>query len=525
MEELMLQSVGALQELIEINKTLVTKFLQRTTISLQYLERRVNELTGSVAYLNTSVFEETKKAREDVVRLAEVEERLVFARIEEQRNRSTEGRKLADHSHTLALVLEQEKDQNENERLDKAHKLNIRVVYEKEKARRETELEIERIRNLTRVQAAKEAEVIAAEARIRQERLNEDIRLRMLEAQGKMDQKRWTAAIMTVSKVAGDAFYGFLGNAASVRTAVLIVVAIIAGIYFSREGSKLAIEKVREWLHKKPSLVRETSYLSMWAVAMKRTRSYFAGTVPLMDGIILNEALDFRLRSLASSLANTKKHGAPLRHILFHGPPGTGKTMVARHIAERSGLDYAIMSGGDVAPLKQEAVTEIHKLMKWSNNSSRGLMLFIDEAEAFVGTRSRAVSSEHLRNALNALLFHTAVANTSDMAWAEVANTNSVAATESKSWRDVLYDVVHRCFGKRTDIKTSGIYVETIKELAGRLEGFSGREIAKFMISVQALAYAQQDATITASVLTLLTDAKLQEHELKEKARENSDQY
>ena len=88
-----------------------------------------------------------------------------------------------------------------------------------------------------------------------------------------------------------------------------------------------------------------------------------------------------------------------------------------------------------------------------------------------------------------------------------------------------MYDVVHRCFGKRTDIKTGGIYVETIKELAGRLEGFSGREIAKFMISVQALAYAQQDATITASVLTLLTDAKLQEHELKEKARENSDQY
>ena len=41
--------------------------------------------------------------------------------------------------------------------------------------------------------------------------------------------------------------------------------------------------------------------------------------------------------------------------------------MVARRIAERSGLDYAIMSGGDVAPLKHEAVTEIHKLMKWNN--------------------------------------------------------------------------------------------------------------------------------------------------------------
>ena len=83
--------------------------------------------------------------------------------------------------------------------------------------------------------------------------------------------------------------------------------------------------------------------------------------------------------------------------------------MVARRIAQNSGLDYAIMSGGDVAPLKAEAVTEIHNLIKWAKRSSRGLMLFIDEAEAFVGTRARSNQSEHLRNALNAILFHTGV--------------------------------------------------------------------------------------------------------------------
>ena len=64
---------------------------------------------------------------------AEVEERLVFARIEEQRNRSVEGRNLAEHTHQLALVLEKERDQNENDRLDKEHRLQIRVVYEKKR--------------------------------------------------------------------------------------------------------------------------------------------------------------------------------------------------------------------------------------------------------------------------------------------------------------------------------------------------------------------------------------------------------
>ena len=37
-----------------------------------------------------------------------------------------------------------------------------------------------------------------------------------------------------------------------------------------------------------------------------------------------------------------------MRHMLFYGPPGTGKSMVAKRLAVSSGLDWAIMSGGDV---------------------------------------------------------------------------------------------------------------------------------------------------------------------------------
>ena len=35
--------------------------------------------------------------------------------------------------------------------------------------------------------------------------------------------------------------------------------------------------------------------------------------------------------------ANTKRHGAPFRHMLFYGPPGTGKTLVAKRLARTSG--------------------------------------------------------------------------------------------------------------------------------------------------------------------------------------------
>ena len=49
------------------------------------------------------------------------------------------------------------------------------------------------------------------------------------------------------------------------------------------------------------------------------------------------------------------------RNILMHGPPGTGKTLFAKKLAQHSGLDYAIMTGGDVAPMGRDGVTAMHK--------------------------------------------------------------------------------------------------------------------------------------------------------------------
>merc|ERR1719310_1587877 len=81
--------------------------------------------------------------------------------------------------------------------------------------------------------------------------------------------------------------------------------------------------------------------------------------------------------------------------------------MVAQRFAEYSGLEYAIMSGGDVAPLEEQAVTELHKLFKWVHRSRRGVLLFIDEADAFLASRKRGNMSEPLRNALTTMLYHT----------------------------------------------------------------------------------------------------------------------
>merc|ERR1719453_1708806 len=120
------------------------------------------------------------------------------------------------------------------------------------------------------------------------------------------------------------------------------------------------------------------------------------------NDVVLHPNLEQQIMRLAKATQQAKRRKMPLQHVMFYGPPGTGKTMVAQRFAEYSGLEYAIMSGGDVAPLEEQAVTELHKLFKWVHRSRRGVLLFIDEADAFLSSRKRHMS-EPLRNALTTM--------------------------------------------------------------------------------------------------------------------------
>src|SRR3546814_11726281 len=122
--------------------------------------------------------------------------------------------------------------------------------------------------------------------------------------------------------------------------------------------------------------------------------------------VILTERDKQRGIELALATSNARLNGAPYRHAMLHGPPGTGKTMVAKRLAQSSCMDYAIISGGDVAPLGKAAVTEIHNLLQWAKRSRKGMLLFIDESEALLSSRSRLHTIEHIKHTQNLLLLN-----------------------------------------------------------------------------------------------------------------------
>lgn len=250
---------------------------------------------------------------------------------------------------------------------------------------------------------------------------------------------------------------------------------------------------------------------------------------------------------MASATANTKAHQAPFRNMLFYGPPGTGKTMAARELARKSGLDYALMTGGDVAPLGSQAVTKIHQLFDWSKKSKKGLLLFIDEADAFLCERNKTYMSEAQRSALNALLFRTGD-QSKDIVLALATNRpgdlDSAVADridevlefplpgEDERFKLIkLYldkyiaqagarkpGLFSNLFQKQQQkIEVKGVNDDILKEAAAKTDGFSGREIAKLMAGVQAAVYGSEDCVLDPNLFREVVDYKVAEHQQRRK--------
>src|SRR3982751_2054364 len=74
---------------------------------------------------------------------------------------------------------------------------------------------------------------------------------------------------------------------------------------------------------------------------------------------------------LAIALTASRKRGEPLPHILFHGPPGLGKTTFATVLHNELGVELNMTSG--------PALDKKMDVMPYLTNAAEGSILFIDE--------------------------------------------------------------------------------------------------------------------------------------------------
>ena len=189
-------------------------------------------------------------------------------------------------------------------------------------------------------------------------------------------------------------------------------------------------------------------------------------------------------------------------------------------------MHYAIMTGGDISPLGKDGVTEIHKLFDWAQTTPRGLIIFVDEADAFLRKRSVEKLSEDLRNALNAFLYRTGEASYQVMIvyasnqpeqfdWAVIDRIDEVVFFDLPKYEERLhmlkhymnYYIRHPLTKSANPIKLEGIDDTLLESIAKQTEGFSGREMSKLVISFQAMAYGDVPAVLTPALIARVMEA------------------
>ncbi|XP_011136606.1 ATPase family AAA domain-containing protein 3A homolog isoform X1 [Harpegnathos saltator] len=379
------------------------------------------------------------------------------------------------------------------------------------KATIEHEMELRHKNEMRKLEAE-----LRAKAKI--DRENHDLNLEQIRL--KASEKRITVleSIKTAGSVLGSGAKALLSDWDKITAAAAGLSLLAFGVYTAKGATGVATRYIESRLGK-PSLVRETSRFALLDVArhpIQAAKKLKPKQTDALSGVILAPKLEERLRDIAIATKNTKRNRGMYRNILMHGPPGTGKTMFAKKLAEHSGMDYAIVTGGDMAPLGRDGVTAIHKMFDWALTSRKGLMLFIDEADAFLRKRSSERISEDLRATLNAFLYRTGeqsnkfmlvlASNTPEQFdWAvndrldEMVEFILPGREERERLIRLYFDkfVLQPAIEGNKRLKVAQFdYSALCIKMADLTEGMSGRELAKLGVTWQAAAYASEDGVL-----------------------------
>uniref|UniRef100_A0A8C2XP38 ATPase family AAA domain containing 3A n=1 Tax=Cyclopterus lumpus TaxID=8103 RepID=A0A8C2XP38_CYCLU len=395
------------------------------------------------------------------------------------------------------------------------------------KATIEHEMELRRKNDLIRVEAE-------AKARAQVERENADLIREQIRLKAAEHRQTVLESITTAGAVFGEGFRAFVSDWDKLTATVAGLTLLAAGVYTARNATAVAGRYIEARLGR-PSLVRETSRITVAEAIkhpIKTTKRLRSRPQDALEGVVLSAALEGRVRDVAIATRNTRQNKGLYRNILMYGPPGTGKTLFAKKLALHSGMDYAIMTGGDVAPLGRDGVTAMHKVFDWASTSRRGVLLFVDEADAFLRKRSTEKISEDLRATLNAFLYRTGEQSNKFMLvlasnqpeqfdWAindridEIVNFALPGLDERERLVRMYFDkfVLGPATTGRQRLKLAQFdYGQKCSDIAKRAEGMSGREISKLGVAWQAAAYSSEDGVLTEAMIDSRVDDAVKQH-------------
>lgn len=187
----------------------------------------------------------------------------------------------------------------------------------------------------------------------------------------------------------------------------LFAVPILIVLTTSYYGTKFAWRMI-ERNYVRPKLIISSSKLGLWG----RLKKPFVKKQESAR-MVFNPEITQRLDDIVKATRNIQKKikegktNVKYRNLMLYGAPGTGKTMFAKRLAQESGLEWAYMSGSSFSKFENGAGIEaLDELFTWAQKS-KGLMIFIDEAESFLATRENMDPTSKAYQLLNNFLNYT----------------------------------------------------------------------------------------------------------------------
>ncbi|VUZ52568.1 unnamed protein product [Hymenolepis diminuta] len=477
---------------------------------------RMNEHTQQLEY--------QAKIKEYEAGLEQLKGQQIRIQQEERRKTLEEESRIQKHRVEYQDMLARKRQEDQLAQQARMHEETLRKqeesVQKQEALRRQT---IEYEANLRHQNELKQIEArLRGEAQV--ERENREIRLERSRVEAREHRETVLQSIQTAGSVIGAGFDAFLVDKNKVFTAVGAATVLAGGIYAAKFGMGTMARFIESRIGK-PKLVRETSRLNtvdLLIHPIETVKKVLNRPGDPLKNIILEPTLEAHLRKIAIATRHTKANKGFYRNVLMAGPPGTGKTMFAKSLATHSGLDYAIMTGGDIAPLGGDGVTAVHKVFNWAKTSRRGVLLFVDEADAFLRKREQERISEGMRATLNAFLYRTGEQSQRFMLvlasnqpeqfdWAindrmdEIVYFDVPKLRERERMIRHYFDmyILQPSLDKKQRIRLAdGIdYAAKCKEVAARTEGLSGRELSKVAIAWQTMAFSSENGTLTEEMM------------------------